>query len=315
MKVLFILFVITVFLVSCDKDSTTSPEVVNADSTSAHSYNYSRDHFYFVQPEDLFETYSQEEVIAYELPSGWVNNAIKMADGELVLTSEGTASLPQLSTLRVFADDGLPYNNYNAISGYEIGNPDSIYYFDELTVDEDFVLTELMLILKISFLRNTTIGITYIQNDGTQIGNPDSTTIEVKLIRKIDQTFQTDPEYWNFQARNCHKGLVSSSILDSYDSLSLRICSLNEEGEFEYSIPDSIYNPNSQDYTYNDYMRLDVNEDGIVNQVDTIFQFDYSTIVFPFIHPFKSLEDFDMYLTDDPQAEDYTCRIFVIGYY
>ena len=169
-----------------------------------------------------------------------------------------------------------------------------------------------MLILKIPSLRNTTIGITYIQNDETQIGNPDSTTIEVKLIRKIDQIFQTDPEYWNFQARNCYKTLVDSS---SYNELRLRICSLIEEGVCEYSIPDSIYNPNSQDYTYNDYMRLDTNNDGIVNQLDTIFQFDHSTLILPLIYPFQSLEDFEMYLTDDPQAEDYTCRIFVIGYY
>ena len=313
MRVLFILLVIAVILIGCDNDSTTSPEVINADSTFVHNYNYSRDYFYFVQPEYLFETYSLVEVLNDELPLGWANNAIKMSDGELILTSEGITSLPQLSTIRVFADDGNLNNNYNSILGYEIGNPDSVYYFDELIEGEDFVLTDLMLILAYSSYKNYTIGITYIQNGGTQIGNPDSTTIEVKLIRKIYQTYQTCQEYWNFQARNCYEIGINSN---SYDSLSMQICSLNEDGLFEYSIPDSIYNsPNSQDYTYNDYMRLDTNNDGIVDQEDTIFQFECSPIMLPFIHPFRTLEDFEMYLTDDPQAEDYTCRIFVIGYY
>lgn len=304
-KVLIIL--ITLFLiVSCCDENTTEPNYNS--SFEIQSSHYANNCFYFDQPEIMYETYSEDEVNDLDLPSGWANNAIKLdEDCQWKLNYEYYPSLPDFSTLRVFIDDGISYNNYSAIEGHEIGVPDSIYHFNEYTIGIDFNIKNFTLIFRDDlFLYNKAIGVTYIQNNGSQVGVPNSSSIEVKILKKPNQTFIDDPEYWNLQARNSYK--YENIYLNNY---SYPIIGYRNEYDdpLVISIPDSIDTGsyNSID-NFVEYLRLDSNNDGKINTEDTTFGTEYFLILFPFIHPFKSLEGIELY-QDHYEEGDYYIRI------
>lgn len=271
------------------------------------SFRYTDNCFYFEQPEIIYQTYSEEEVVELGLPTGWANNAIKMDNGGYwVINEEEYNILPDFYTLRVFIDDGDPNNNNSAIDGYEIDIPDTVYHFNECLIGVDFNIENFMLIFQDDIhINKYAIGVTYMQNDGLQVGNPDSSLIEVKLLKKPFQNFMNDPEYWNLQARNSyHYGHIYLS-----NQLNLIIGYKNNlDGPLITSIPDSI-DTGSDINTFADYLRLDTNMDGLVTTEDTIFDAGNFLIRFPFIYPFESFEGMDFYQDDLIQVGDWNYYI------
>ena len=264
-------------------------------SFEIRSSHYANNCFYFDQPELVYETYSEEDIIGFGLPSEWANNAIKLDEyGHWRLNYEYYPNLPNLSTLRVFIDDGFSHNNYSAIEGYEIGVPDSIYHFNECTIGLDFNIKNYMLIFKDDlWLYTQTIGVTYVQNDSIQIGIPDSSSIEVKILKKSNQTFINDPDYWYLQARNSYK--YENIYINNY-SYPIIGYKNDYDDPLITTIPDSIdLGSYCSIYSFVDYLRLDSNMDGRVNSEDTTFGTDYFLIQFPFIYPFKPFEGIELY--------------------
>ena len=296
MKKVSISLAILFLIVGCCEEKTTEPDYNS--SFEIPSFHYANNCFYFDQPEIMYETYSEDELISLDLPSGWANNAIKLDDDcRWKLNYEYYPSLPDFSTLRVFIDDGISDNNYSAIEGYEIDVQDSVYHFNECTIGVGFNIKNFMLIFNDDiFFYNKAIGVTYIQNDGLQVGVPDSSLIEVKILKKPNQTFMDDPEYWNLQARNSYK--YGNIYLNNYSYIIIGYRN-NYDDPLITSIPDSIdtgsYNSIN---SFVDYLRLDTNMDGLVSPEDTTFGTDYFLIRFPFIYPFKSLEGVDFYQED-----------------
>lgn len=291
MKKVLIPLIILLLIASCC-DETTLSEPDYSFLIEIPSFRYSDNCFYFAQPELMYETYSEEEVIELDLPEGWANNAIKTTyEGHWLIDNTYYPNLPDFSTLRVFIDDGIESNNFSTIEGYEINVPDTVYHFDELLGGIDFSSGEDILYFQYDILNKYTIGITYIQHNGLQVGNPDSSSIEVKLLKKPHQSFVDDPEYWELQARNIYQyGNVylggSTRVIIGYKN--------DHTGSLITSIPDSIntgFNINS----ITDYLRLDTNNDEKVNLEDAIIEPDNFLIRLPFIYPFKSLECISFY--------------------
>ena len=289
MTKVLIMLINLLLIVGCDKN--TSEPNYNS-SFEIQISHYANNCFYFDQPELIYETYTEED---FNVPSGWVNNAIKLDEyGQWQLNYEYYPNLPNLSTLRVFIDDGISNNNYSAIEGYEIDVPDSIYHFNECIMGVDFNIKNYMLIFRDDlWLYTQTIGVTYVQNDSNQIGISDSSSIEVKILKKSNQTFIDDPDYWNLQARNSYK---YENIYINNDSYPIIGYKNDYDDPLITSIPDSIdlgsyYSIDS----FVDYLHLDTNLDGIVNSEDTSFGTVYYLIQFPFIYPFKPFEGIDFY--------------------
>ncbi len=302
MKRELILLVILLIIAGCCEEST----VLESDYSfliEIPSFRYTDNCFYFEQPEIMYQTYSEEEVVGLGLPSGWANNAIKLDnEGRWYLNNEYYPNLPDFYTLRVFIDDGNPDNNNSAIDGYEIDVLDTVYHFDECTIGVDFNIENFMLIIQHDiYINKYAIGVTYTQNDGIQVGNPDSSSIEVKLLKKPFQDFINNPEYWNLQARNSY--YYGNVFL--YGSARIIIGYKNDHaGPLITSIPDSI-DTGSNIYTFADYLHLDTNEDGLVTTEDTIFFLSKFLVQLPFIYPFKSLEGMYIYQSGFIDIEDW----------
>ena len=301
MKKVLIPLVIILLIAGCCEETTLSVPDYRFLFEMA-STQYSDNCFYLAQPELLYETYSEDEVAELDLPEGWANNAIKTTyEGQWLIDNTHFPNLPDLSTLRVFIDDGIESNNSSSIEGCEIDIPDTVYYFNELLAGIDFYSGEDILYFTNDILKKQTIGITYIQHNGLQVGNPDSSSIEVKLLKKPYQNFIDDPEYWELQVRNIYDyGNVSldggASVIIGYKN--------NHTGSLISSIPDSI-DTGSHYNTVKDYLRLDTNQDAKVNPEDTIFDTANHLIRLPYIYPFKSLEDMNIYQNDYLGLEDW----------
>jgi len=301
MKKILIPITILLIIVGCCEESITQPDyrfLIEMTSTQ-----FSDNCFYLGQPELMYETYSEDEVVELDLPEGWANNAIKTTyEGQWLFDNTYFPNLPDLSTLRVFLDDGIEYNNSSSIEGYEIDVQDTVYNFDELIWGIDFNSTEQYILNFHYNIRNKyAIGIAYNQINGLQVGAPDSSSIEVKLLKKPYQDFVNDPEYWELQVRNIYDyGNVNldggASVIIGYKN--------NHTGSLITSIMDSV-DTGSHYNTVTDYLRLDINEDGKVNPEDTIFDTADHLIQLPFIYPFKSLEGMNIYQNDYLELEDW----------
>ena len=88
MKKELILLAILVIIAGCCEETT----VLESDYSfliEIPSFQYTDNCFYFVQPELIYQTYSEDEVVELDLPSSWANNAIKMVNEGDWLINEG----------------------------------------------------------------------------------------------------------------------------------------------------------------------------------------------------------------------------------
>ena len=285
-----------------------------ADSTVIESRNFvKRTHYFIDQPELLYKLYDEEFGIeGVDYPHGWKDNAIATApNGEWYLTSTGADLLPDPDEeVTLYVDDGNASNNNITIEGIEIINPDITYHFDIMTEGTDFIIDYdaglVILTLSQNISKLYTIGITYTRIDGQVIGNDLSTPVEVKLLRKSNQDF-TDVDYWNLQVRNIYSLGMQSIKNEGFD---LNVYSLTESNTPDYNIPPGLI---EETMTYNEYLRLDSNVDGVINGDDKPIHLDIGYIVFPFLRPFYSLEDSLIYVEEEVQYNEFYNYISVKG--
>ncbi|MBL7149020.1 MAG: cell surface protein SprA [Candidatus Cloacimonetes bacterium] len=289
-----------------------------ADSTVIESRNYvKRTHYFIDQPSSLYQLYNESigvEGVVY--PTGWKDNAIVLENGKWTLTPAGAAVLPNPEEkIMVYIDDGNANNNQTTIEGKEIGFED-VYNFDVLIQGSDYVVDDKSGIITLT-LPNTisklyTVGITYTRMDGIIVGDDSSMPVQVKLLKKRNQDFTNDPEYWDLTIRNIYSLGMQNIRNDGFD---LNIYSLTASTEPNFNIPSALVPTGIEQtsLTYNDYLRLDTNTDGVINGDDAPIHLDSGHIIFPFIKPFYALEDSVIYEDEEAYYTEFNNYISVKG--
>ena len=289
-----------------------------ADSTVIQSRNYvKRTHYFIDQPDSLYQLYNEsigQEGVDY--PMGWKDNAIVLENGKWILTPAGAAVLPDPEEkITVYMDDGYANNNQTTIEGREIDYED-VYYFDVLIEGSDYVVDYeggiITLILPNTISKQYTVGITYTRMDGIVVGDDSSVPVQVKLLKKRNQDFTNDLEYWNLTVRNIYSLGMQNIRSDGFD---LNIYSLNPSNEPIYNIPSALVPSGIEQtsLTYNDYLRLDTNGYGGINGDDAPIHLDSGHIIFPFIKPFYALEDSVIYEDEEVSYTEVSNYISVKG--
>ena len=274
-----------------------------ADSTVFRSSNFvQKTHYFIDHPTELYELYSDNDGIeGVNYPLGWKNNAIKITNDNWILSTNGYNLLPDPNEdITVYLDDGSAANNAMTIDGVNYINPDETYHFDILTegidYDIDYDTGIISMTLPQGVNRIYSIGITYTRNDGVVVGNdspPVGSPVETKMLRICNQDADNE-DYWDLQVRNIYNIGIENIPSSSFD---LNVFRVNEDGTPNYSTPDNISLP---EYSLlNDYLRLDSNEDDLINGEDTAINLDGGYIYFPFIKPFYALNDSIIYIEED----------------
>lgn len=299
------------------KNSKSYKGNAQSDSTNIHVKNYTnRSHFFMVNPTEVFSLYSQADADAGLCPPGWVDNAIKTDNGLWIISNPNI--LPKENSVKVYLDDDVANNNDIANPGYlfdENGNNlPSDFFFDELLVDVDYRIDydSGILIIQRTIPRNATIGIAYTQKNNVKVGETENLiggNIRLKAIKLKNQTIE---DYtWNYQARNFYS-LNMTNIKN--DGFLLEVFTENSSNERILTVPDSI--SHSGYNTYNDYLRLDSDNNGVVNGEDSSVNLSTGYIIFPFLRPFEALNDDYIYTLDPDQIsgdDKYKHFIFVKG--
>ncbi len=290
-----------------------------ADSIVIQSRNYvKRTHFFIDQPSLLYQLYNESIGLeGVDYPMGWKDNAIVLENGKWILTPAGAAALPNPEEkITVYLDDGYANNNQTTIEGNEI-NCNEVYNFDVLIEGSDYIVDYESGIITLT-LTNTisklyTVGITYTRMDGEIMGDDSSVPKQVKLLKKRNQDFTNDPEYWNLTIRNIYSLGMQNIRNDGFD---LNIYSLTASTEPNFNIPFALVPTGSgqpSSLTYNDYLRLDTNVDGVINGDDAPIHLDSGHIIFPFIKPFYALEDSLIYEDEEADYTEFNNYISVKG--
>jgi len=286
-----------------------------ADSLNIRSYEFVKRKYFFIEkPETLYELYAEGDPISDSnpnpAPEGWWDNAIKLSeDNEWIVSLQGYQQLPlkpaEGGEVHIYLDDANVANDNDSdiIFGYEIGNENTEYKFKKLVQDTDYlidynsgIITFITLISKLY-----TIGIRYTNNNGEVIGSENSDgTVTVKLIQRSNLSIGSNDNY---------------SALNFYD---LRMDNVTPEGfkvdVFTFNSDNSKNFINDDGLTYNEYLRLDTDGDGLVGYYDETIDTNGGYIIFPFIKPFEPLGDVQMYQSDStPQADDWKFYIAAKG--
>ncbi len=292
------------------------------ESSIIGSKNYANRTHYFVEPmQRLFELYTQEEVEASGLPSGWADNAIKTEDGKWKVNG---SLLPQPGTLVVYLDDGIATNDQTITRpGDPIVNEDGIEYYPSFTEQTEenndyYVDYESgMIVFNKSINKICTIGIAYIDNSGQLVPSnydAEGDTLHLKLIRIRNQKYTDDPDdqysKWTYMAKNIYdlgmRGIKS-------EGFELKVYTVNEDGTENYRVSDDI-DHGSRD-TLIKYLDLDTNNDDIVDSSDRVIDLTAGYIYYPFIKPFYSLGDTLIYKLDQESvhSDDFSYKMSVKG--
>ena len=287
-----------------------------ADSTVFRSNAFvNKTHYFIDQPSAMFELYDDTDgVEGLDYPLGWKNNAIKIDNGKWLLTASGTALLPnEEGDFTVYLDDGSASNNTMTIDGVNYIDPGETYHFDILSEGTDYIIDNVSGILAMTLPQGVnkiySIGIVYTRKDGVIVGNSASLPVEVKMLRKRNQTFTEDEDYWNLQVRNFYN-LGMQSIKN--DGFEMNVYTQPSESTIpNYNAPEEATTDSIQ--TLNEYLRLDSNKDFMINGEDTAINLDAGYIYFPFIRPFYALNDSLIYLEDNVPYNEIENYIYVKG--
>jgi hypothetical protein len=283
-----------------------------ADSLNYRSRDFvNRTHYYVTDPYDLFALF--EEGDDGVLP-GYAENAIRTAnDGSWLIANPGL--LPDNDyPFRVYLDTGQVSHTENTIPGWEIGeDPEEFepYQFEILEPITDFQIDYDTGILTMNRMidRRNTIGISYTQQDGVQIGNPDETNLFVKIIRRGNQNVN-DTDTWPLQVRNIYN-LNRRNIQN--DGFRLNFYTINPDGTLNYYVDETIMPGGIE---INDYLRLDTNGDLIINGNDRTVNLASGYIFLPFIEPLKAFPDAIIYEQETFSSSEWellTVNMAVVG--
>jgi hypothetical protein len=124
----------------------------------------------------------------------------------------------------------------------------------------------------------------------------------VKIIKRKNQNHKADT--WNYQVFNLYDfgeevnrpSSKDKSHLLNEEAFSIDIYRTEKDGTKNRIVPDT-------DMTYLEYLRLDTNNDGIVNELDKTLDLKGNKIRFPFIKPFAGLGDGDIYTKEQIPQE------------
>ncbi len=287
------------------------------DSLTIYSKDYKKySYFYVVDPEVLFSIYDTDPSapLPDNVPPTWSGNAIVTVAGSWVINHPEL--LPDDQSLRVFLDDANYSNDtIETLPGVAWQDPEDTetYRFEELYSGSDFEYDYDTGILSIDRAVNKgyAIGVTYTTNNGAnQVGNDDESNLQVKMLYRKNQL----PSYntWKFQMRNVYNLNMQNVKSDGFK---VNVYTeINSGQDMMFSLPDDLA-VGSNYSTYNDYLRLDSNGDGLINSDDNTINLGEGYIIFPFLEPFKSLEteDTDIYSDGTVVSDDTIMRMYVVG--
>jgi hypothetical protein len=291
------------------KDTKKYKGSAEADSTSRYSKEYvKRTHYYIDNPYEMYAIYSEADVTAEGLPASYANNAIKVGTNGGWVVKNAYMLPDREKDFILYVDDGVASNNNLSFEGIEIGHPETTYHFDTRVIGTDYVVDwdNGIVILNETIDKRATIGVIYTRLDGVTVG--DDATKQVKLLRKGNQEFETDPEYWRLQVRNIYS--LGMQDVDREGFL-LNVFDENQDRTKNYNVPDSV----AAGMTFNEYLRLDTNADGKINDDDATVDLASGYVYFSFLEPFNALGDPEIYTKDIDYItyEDYHMIIGVKG--
>ena len=279
-----------------------------ADSTIIKSKDFSkRKRFFVVNPNDVFAFYDDNDSV----PEGWVDNAIK-TDPLGAWIVENPLILPKDGTVQVFIDDDIASNNITTVEGNLIrddGTVDNtIYHFDVLIEGTDYHVnydTGILTIFR-QVDRRHTVAVSYIERSNVTIGNTLSSVLQLKPLKTKNQ--DKFSETWKYELRNIYDLNMTNIrnegfLLEVFTELSNR--------ERNYLVPDSI--PGGSGLTFNEYLRLDTNNDGRIDGDDATVNLSSGLIILPFINPFWGLNDITMYQEEFVNEDQYQHFFFLRG--
>jgi len=293
------------------KNSKSYEGTSQSDSTIIQIKNYTpRTHYYISDPRTIYAMYTEAD----DCPPGWVNNAIKTDNGAWYIASP--LLLPKENTLKVFLDDDNASNNENiAIEGHLFNEQGQLIsetnYFEQLLEGTDYTFdydTGILTMLR-TIDKRYTIAVAYTQKNNVIIGNTSSSVIQLKPLKIRNQ--DKDDFTWKYQSRNIYS-LNNNSIKN--DGFLLEVYTESASKERILTVPDSISHVGYN--TYNEFLRLDSDGNGVVNGEDQTVNLSTGLIVFPFIEPFRALNDYYIYEEEPEQIYNddyYKHYIFVKG--
>ncbi len=132
---------------------------------------------------------------------------------------------------------------------------------------------------------------------GTSEYNP----IQVKILKKTNQTKGDDPEYWKLTARNIY-GFGENKQSEGFDLYVYD--DLSADGTQTITCPSEISAPLPSGSSYNEFLRLDTNGDGIINGEDETVSLAAGYLTFAFLEPFRTTGDAAIY-EEDPSYVQY----------
>ncbi len=246
-------------------------------------------YFYVANPYDIFATATDNS------PKGWKDNAILISDNQELEIKNGSM-LPDPETLVIYRDDHNYSNDESAMVMADVENPGNTFHMDQLEIFTDYTYDDAIGLIKLNepIQNGYTLAVTYKQKNGIQVGNPNAQIPLVKIIHKANQINSDDT--WDYAARNIY---------------SLGATNINPEG-FEFST----FTLNNQDHdenlpvdlitdnivTYNDYLRLDSNASGTIDNEDLPVDLTNGIIFLPYIRPFKAFPDSVIYEKENIQS-------------
>lgn len=301
------------------KNTQTYTGTSQADSTIFYSRDFApRTMYYLTDPYDLYSIYTPADASA-NVPEGWINNAIKTdSRGAWIIAAPGL--LPENGSVRLFLDDANASNNVASAVGDTIFYSSTDFYvpyYDELIEGTDFVTDYSAGIIQINRTldRRSTLAVRYTRKDGFSVPLPSAEEdsnpgiLYASVIRRRNQEYDlNDPNnVWHYQMRNVYN-MNKTNI--KREGFNLEIYTRNVDQTRNYLVPDSLAVPGV--ITYNDYLRMDSNQDGLINGDDNTVNLATGLVFLPFIEPFKPLGDDEIY-KDENESISYLDISFYIS--
>jgi len=295
------------------KDTQNWKGSSQADSTVIQSRQYINRTMYFIEdPYLLYQMYSDlDGVEGVDYPMGWKNNAIKDSLGAWVVVSPNFLPKDGIE-VEVYLDNNIAGDNITAVEGNAVGE-DGIFFFDRLLDGTDYSVDydTGILYMHNSVDKSYTIGVVYTRADDVQVPANTGDSLLVKLVRKINQ--DVNDVYWELQLRNIYDLGMKNIKNDGFDLNVFNYFESNNTRNFD--LPDTIATGSMSIETYNDYLRLDTNGDGVIDSDDATVNLESGYIVFPFLKPFKALGDELIYTKEKEniQYNEFKMNIAVKG--
>jgi len=295
-----------------------------ADSVVFRSKDYTARTMYFINdPYQLFRIYDGFNATDDDpIPPQGIGNAIVRDNFGLWIQSDPNL-FPENGTVEIWFDDGISTNNTAiTIPGVDIPDGNDILYtpyYEKLIEGTDYLTdytSGIVQILK-QVERRATIAVIYTNKAGNTVP-PDAgiqnDILHCKVIRRRNQEYYpynaADPNdvdnVWHYQLRNVYN-LNRTNIKN--DGFALEVYNENVDRTRNYNLPDTLVSTGFS--TYNDFLRIDSNRDGLINGDDTTVNLSSGLVVFPYLNPFLPLGDILPYQEENENVSFQDITMFI----